>query len=61
MEEEEEEVALAHQHVVVVGHAVEAVHEQPRDVADRLLALELMPACRRTVDARPSAPTTSGR
>ena len=36
VEEEDEQIALGDERIVVVGHSVEPVEEQPGDVADRL-------------------------
>ncbi len=43
MEHQEEEIALSGDDVVIVRNTFEPVHEQSRDVADRLLSLERDP------------------
>ena len=43
MEHDEEKVTFAGHHIVVIRHAVEAVHQQAGDVADRFLAFQRDP------------------
>ena len=59
VEHHEEQVVAAGHDVVVVRDVVEPVDEQAGDVADVLLAFQGDADLLRTVDARPSAPTTS--